>query len=202
MIICVLLFLLFPAAEIPLLKITGKKTAVLAVHVALIILAAGYLVFRHSDSFTRGITFLQLIPAGICILAGIAIYILDLALKNIILNDVLILDPKYYFSTKKEAFLPTVLSVILALGEELVFRFPLCLFDKGIGIMFLIGSLAFGCIHLFFSKYDMTSKCVLGLILGIIAMKTYIYAVIVHIIYNICVGLFGGMDLEKTKQDP
>ena len=44
-------------------------------YVALIILAAGYLVFRYSDSFTRGITFLQLIPAGICILAGIAIYI-------------------------------------------------------------------------------------------------------------------------------
>lgn len=201
MIICFLLFFLIPTAEIMFLNISKKKETVLAIHIAMVALTAGYLIFRYINTFREGLSSLQLKPVGICILVGLAVYILDLALKNIILNDVLILDPKYYFYPKKKAFLPTILSVILAFGEEVVFRFPLCLFETGIGALFLIGSLSFGCIHLFFSKYDMTSKCILGLILGItcIAMKTYAYAAVVHIIYNISVGLFGGMNLEVRK---
>ena len=54
----------------------------------------------------------------------------------------------------------------------------------------------------FFSRYDACSKIVLGLLFGIIAMlmKNIFYAVVVHAIYNILAGFFGGTDYVKLQE--
>lgn len=124
----------------------------------------------------------------LCAIMGviaIIIYIIDFAVLNMVKNDTLILDFKYYFkgNINKVKFL---ISSLFSIMEEIVFRTALVEIEKYIVIYLLISSISFGLIHIFFSKYDCFSKFILGIILGIICLvtKSLIYPMIVHVIYN------------------
>ena len=133
----------------------------------------------------KSIQSLNLCICIIMIFFSIIIYIIDFFILNIIENNVLILDFKYYFRGKidKVKFL---ISCLFAVMEEVVFRMLLIGIENNKIFFLLITSICFGIIHRFFSKYDCFSKFVLGMILGIISIMTenLIYPMMIHIIYN------------------
>ncbi|WP_407922707.1 CPBP family intramembrane glutamic endopeptidase [Anaerococcus urinomassiliensis] len=122
---------------------------------------------------------------------------MDLLIKNIILNDILILDFKFYTSFNNISILRLIFSLIISIGEEFIFRFPIGQFEivRG-GLLLIVGSISFGIIHFYFSKYDGLSKIVIGLIFGTIILltKNIYYSIITHITYNIAIELFGGIN--------
>ena len=52
------------------------------------------------------------------------------------------------------------------------------------------GTLSFGLAHIFFSKYDVASKMIIGILLGIISIVSHnvFHAIIIHAVYNLIVG--------------
>lgn len=145
-------------------------------------------IFISICNFDLIVESIRLLKKYICIMMvfiSILIYIIDYAILNIVKNDTLILDLKYYFtgSINKINFF---ISCMFALMEEIVFRLFLIKVEEHLILILIFTSICFGIIHYFFSKYDCFSKCVLGLILGIILIitKNIIYLAIVHIVYN------------------
>ena len=199
MILCVLLFLLILVVEYIVQKCANEYRASLITHVCLISMGAFFMLYQYSALLMQSTASLQPIPSIVCGVVGVMIYVVDLAVKNMILNDVLILDIKYYFTPKKNQYFVVVLSLIIACGEELAFRLPLCEINTYTQIVLIVGSVVYGMTHIYFSKYDMISKIIFGFILGIVCLglKNMLYALIIHIVYNMAVGLFGGLNFTK-----
>lgn len=80
-----------------------------------------------------------------------------------------------------------VISLFIAGLEELLFRYYV-LQIKGYPVILLlfIGGLCFGLVHIKFSKYDVFSKSVLGIICGVIFLLSHhiLFPIIFHGTYN------------------
>lgn len=202
MILCIILILLIPAADLTVLRFVPKHSYTLYTHLCLVVFGDICCMYMHYTFLLEQLMTIYSLLLIICAVCGITIYIVDLAVKNIIQNDVLILDWKYYFCPKKKLHLSVVFSVLIACGEEVIFRLPICVFAEQKFLLLFVGSIAYGIVHLFFSRYDACSKIVLGLLFGIIAilMKNIFCAVVVHAIYNILAGFFGGTDHVKLQE--
>lgn len=197
--IYILYFFLILIIESLTLKLVKTQSTVLLIHIGFITAGAVFILMKHPKILLLYAENLKIIPAFVCIVFGVMVYVIDLAIKNILTNDVLIVDLKYYFTIKKQEYLSVMLSLVIAFGEEIVFHFPICIVS-GISLL-LLGSITYGISHRFFSVYDMFSKIVFGVILGLLGFytKNALYAVIVHIVYNIAVGIFGGLNIRRNE---
>lgn len=90
----------------------------------------------------------------------------------------------------------------MAYGEELIFRLPICMFPRQKFALLLIGAVMYGVTHLFFSRYDVCSKIVLGLLFGIsvIWTKNVYVAIMMHTAYNVILVFFGGLDCTNLQK--
>lgn len=194
MILCIILFLLVSVADLVVLRFAQKPSYTLYTHFCLIFFGACYYVYTYHINLIEKIHSVRLLSVIICVICGTVIYITDLMLKNIILHDVLILDWKYYFRPKKRMHISILLSLLVACGEELVFRLPICVFPAHKLILLLLSSVAYGIVHLFFSRYDACSKIIIGLLLAscVICSENIYNAFIIHIVYNILICFCGG----------
>ena len=203
MIIIVLIYIFIPVIELLTLELTKKHKIVFKIHLCFISIVSMIMLFKILKTEENCIMDMNFIFVLICLIIGVAIYVFDLAIKNIIQNDVLILDPSYYFTQNNERYLSIFISVVIACTEEMTFRAPLCIYNQQRVLLLVIGSVSFGCLHLFFSKYDAASKIVLGIVLGLICviMNNFVYSIIVHIIYNILIGIFGGVTYNNSTEN-
>ncbi|MFA9555702.1 CPBP family intramembrane glutamic endopeptidase [Evansella sp. AB-rgal1] len=117
---------------------------------------------------------------------GILFYIVDLIILNMIKHNVILLDFAYMLKGRVN-IKALLISFVIGLQEEILFRY--FLFMEGgfsIIILLLISSILFGINHLTFSKYDMFSKMVLGLVCGIIFILTrnILLSIVLHLVYN------------------
>lgn len=199
MIFCTILFFLIPVADLIVLKFAQKPSYTLYTHLCLTLLGAYYYVYFYHAVLTEKIHSVRLLLVVVCVICGIVIYITDLMLKNMILHDVLILDWRYYFSPKKGMHIYVLLSLLIACGEELVFRLPICVFPVDKLVLLLLSSVTYGIVHLFFSRYDACSKIVLGLLLAICVMwtKSIYVSFIIHSVYNIASCSCGGLEIFR-----
>lgn len=128
---------------------------------------------------------LRLSTAIIMICISLVIYVIDFVVLNIVKNDVLILDFFYFFKGRVNK-LQFLFSFIISIIEEIAFRSWLLKTDEKIWVCVALSSICFGIAHVFFSKYDIISKTILGIILAIIYVKSgnILYSVIVHVTYN------------------
>jgi uncharacterized protein len=113
-------------------------------------------------------------------------FILDFIILHIIRHKILILDIPYILKGKVR-LIPFSVSLIVAMLEELLYRFYLLqVSETYVFICLIIGSIYFGLVHISFSKYDMYSKMVLGIVCGIllIVSKNLLYSIIFHFTYN------------------
>lgn len=118
-------------------------------------------------------------------------YIFESFLTNVIMNRVVILDYKFYF-TGKLRLNRLIVSVPILLMEEVVFRLPIIITTPCILLNWCIcffSSICFGIIHIYFSKKDMISKMALGFLLGgmIIFTKSLAVVCLLHFFYNLFV---------------
>ena len=197
----ILFFILFPLIQRILDKLINSRMVVLVVHSIMTTTIAAYILLRYMMQFIVEATNTKFILCLVFIIIGFLIYMMDLLIKNIILNDILILDIKFYTSFNNISILRLIFSLIISIGEELIFRFPISQFEvvRG-GLLLIVGSISFGIIHFYFSKYDGLSKIFIGLIFGIISFltKNIYYSIIAHITYNIAVELFGGINKKMN----
>ncbi|AIS51584.1 abortive infection protein [Thermoanaerobacter kivui] len=162
------------------------KNIALKLYISLLILAAWINVlyaYNSNIQFTGTLSITILLVVSI---TSLVYYVLDFMLINIIKSDVLILDIAYYFKGRVK-MLEFLTSVIIGILEELVFR--LYLIESSIKMEFLLlilSSMCFSMVHIFFSKYDVLSKMVMGLVLGYIFIQTHniLYPITFHMIYN------------------
>ena len=199
-----LIFLVFPLVQRMLDKLIHSRIVVLAAHILMTTSLALYIVLRYKMELIMQAMNVEFLLCVGFIIIGFLIYMVDLLIKNILLNDLLILDIKFYTSFNNISILRLILSLIISIGEEFIFRFPISQleFVKG-GLLFMLGSISFGIIHFYFSKYDGLSKIVIGLIFGMIVLitKNIYYSIIVHITYNIAIELFGGVNTRRNRDD-
>ncbi|PFO82326.1 hypothetical protein COJ77_12760 [Bacillus cereus] len=117
---------------------------------------------------------------------AILFFITDFIVLNMIINKVLILDFPYFFKGKVQ-IIAFLISLLIAIQEEFLFRYYLFQESSYPSIfLLLIGSVSFGVIHIVFSKYDIFSKTFLGFVCGVIFLLTnsILFSILFHIIYN------------------
>lgn len=120
------------------------------------------------------------------ILLAVVYFMLDFIVFNMIRNNVLLLDLPYILKGKLR-FIPFIISFMISILEELLFRFYLLQESNPYLFVYLmIGSISFGLVHIAFSKYDLYSKMVLGLVCGVllIVSKNILYPIVFHCVYN------------------
>lgn len=202
MIFCIIMIFLIPVVDLIMMKFTEVLSHTLCAHFFLVLFGVCGYVYMYSIILIEQLYSIHLIPAIFCVVCGILIYILDLAVKNMILHEVLILDWLYYFRPKKQMYISVLISLLIGCSEELIFRLPICVFSANQLILLVIGMVTYGIVHLFYSRYDAYSKIIFGLVFGIcvILMKNIYYSMIMHAVYNILVGLFGGKDYYNSKK--
>ena len=98
MILCIFLI---PIADLIVLKFAQKLSYTLYMHFCLTLLGACYCIYSYHTVLIKQIYSVRLLLMAISGICGIMIYVIDLALKNIILHDVLIIDWRYYFAPRK-----------------------------------------------------------------------------------------------------
>lgn len=161
------------------------------------IYASGMVIRSDFANIETGIFTITIGKVFLIAVISIVIYIIDLLSINIVKNDILILDWKYYFKGKVNK-IKFFISFVISIMEEIVFR--MWILDGTISIFYslILSSICFGIVHIFFSKYDCVSKAIFGLILGVIYIYTgnIIYTIITHIFYN----LFTDMEKNCIKQ--
>lgn len=171
---------------IPILKSRkiGKKL-ILKIYAIFMIYSSLIIVIYRFNTIKRDINSLNLYKCILMVLISIVIYMVDLLCVNIVKNDAIILDFKYYFKGKVND-IKFLISVFITIMEELVFRMWLLAIKDKMYLYLIISSVCFGLVHIFFSKYDCISKIILGMILGIIYIYTenIIYSIIMHLFYN------------------
>lgn len=119
------------------------------------------------------------------ILAAILYFTLDFIVLNMVRHQVLLLDFPYILSgaIQWRSFL---ISCCMAVVEELTFRyFVLNNLDHPF-LPLIMSSVLFGLVHIVFSRYDVVSKAILGLICGVIFIITgnIVIAILFHLVYN------------------
>lgn len=195
----VLIFFIIPTIELFVNKFIRSRIVVLVSYFAFITTVATLIIICNLYALKSEFVNVKILSVLLCVLLGIFLYVIDLVIKNIVLNDVLILDFTYYFSFNRETSFKILLSVLIAFEEELIFRFPLCLFERISFFLLFAGTLSFGLAHIFFSKYDVASKMIIGILLGIISIVSHnvFHAIIIHAVYNLIVGICGGINLKN-----
>lgn len=122
----------------------------------------------------------------IVVVCAIGFYMIDFLLLNIIVNKAIIIDIGYYFKGRLP-LLSFSISLAIAVLEELLFRFYFLTYTEGHKVLLLLfGSMAFGIIHIVFSKYDVISKTMLGVCCGLafIMTNSIFFPIVFHGMYN------------------
>ena len=175
------------------LKINLDKSKVIIVYETLLLVASLVYICLYGESIYTN-HFIQIELCGvfwisIALLSIVLFYVSENMIFNVIFDDVLVLDLNYYFGGKLDK-IQFMISLPIAFLEECAFRLPLIVYvDQGseyVWLLIIVSSILFGINHLFFSKYNAVSKCVLGVILAVITIygESILVTIVLHIIYN------------------
>lgn len=118
-------------------------------------------------------------------LLPIILYMLEMFVLNMIQNHILLIDLRAYFSGRINLY-ETMISFYIVILEEMLYRY--FAFKSGYSFLLVLSgtSLAFGLAHLPFSKFDVASKAVFGLVMGLVFYCTgnIMAAIYIHVVYN------------------
>lgn len=165
-----------------------NKLLVLKIYVGLLCAAttAMFFLIKDYNVMFEPITYIHCL---VSIFSIVIFYCSELLLANAVMNKMLILDYRFYFTGKVE-FSKMLTSLPILIMEEAVFRLPIISALEAYPWLFCgITSLSFGLVHLFFSKQNMISKVFLGLLLGytILISKNVYLVVLMHGTYNLLI---------------
>lgn len=203
MILSIVFIWLVPIVDFIVGKFLRTRYHVIYIHFGQMVFIMLANVYQYYPILINQFQLLNFLMIFGCISVSILVYLVDLIVKNMILNDILILDWKYYFRLTNKKQRSLWLSMLIACGEELIFRFPLLIFPEQWRIVFFSGFIAYGSAHLFFLRYDMWSKMALGALLGasVIWTQNIYVAIVIHGVYNFIVILFGGVECNNVMDE-
>ena len=98
----VLIFFIIPTIELFVNKFIRSRIVVLGSYFAFITTIATLIIICNLYALKSEFVNVKILSVLLCVLLGIFLYVIDLAIKNIVLNDVLILDFTYYFSFNRD----------------------------------------------------------------------------------------------------